>query len=213
MAIAGLIRSAFVSAQNYKKKLEKGEAERDLKEEVLVEALRGNIAVHVHAHRADDIATAVRISKEFELRLAIVHGTESGKIANFLSEENVPVIIGPSLTARVKRELEEISFRTPYELYKAGVLFAITSDAPVVPIKYLNLLAALSAKEGLPSGEALKAVTYYPIRIMELAGHKTHRGLIKPGYVADLVLWNDDPLSLTAKPQRVFIRGREALME
>jgi len=211
MGVAGIIRETFIKALNYKAKLEKGEAERDIVNEVLVEVLKGNIPVHVHAHRSDDIVTAVRIAKEFGLRLAIVHGTEGGKVASYLAKENVPVMVGPSLSSRVKRELEEISFETPYILYKAGVLFSITADAPVVPIKYLNLLASLSAAAGLPQIEALKGVTYYPVRIMEISGFKLYRGLIREGYVADLVLWSEFPLSWSAKPEKVFVRGQEAL--
>ncbi len=209
MSISAIIRKALYEAIHYGNRLRNNDPSEifDFVKEPLLKLLKGDIPAHIHAHRADDIATAMRIAKEFQIKIAIVHGTEAHKIAKRLADLNIPVINGPALTSRTKRELEELSFKTPLELYRSGVLFSITADAPVVPIKYLNLLASLAAREGLPSTEALKAITSYPAKILSLTKGDLKLGYLREGYQADVVIWSDHPLSWNAKVTNLIIRG------
>ncbi len=202
MGIVGVIRKALVETLSY---LSDEERKRDLVKEALSLVLNRKIPVHAHAHRADDIATAVRIAQEFQLKLVIVHGTESHKIKRFLAHHRIPVILGPSMTSRMKRELEEVSFDTAIALYQAGVKFSITVDAPVIPITYLRLMAGIANSRGLPSIEALKAITSSPAEILELKD----KGKLRKNFEATMVAWSGDPLQVNTKLVKAWIKGSE----
>ncbi|NLW24897.1 MAG: amidohydrolase [Clostridia bacterium] len=201
MATAALLRQAFIEADNYRRKKSR---ERDLKKENLVKALNREIPVRAHAHRADDILTALRIGKEFNLRMVIEHCTEGHKILPELLEAGVPVAVGPSLTNRSKVELGELSFKTPGLLAKAGLKVALITDHPVIPVRYLVLCAALAVKEGMEEKEALKALTVNPAKILEI---EDRVGSIRPGKDADLVIWSGFPLDIRSNPLQVYING------
>jgi imidazolonepropionase-like amidohydrolase len=215
LGTAAVIRGAFVAAANYLAKLDaeaaKPEADRkpvdrDLKLEALGRVLRREIPWRQHCHRADDIATAMRIAEEFGYDLVIDHGTEAHLVADLLAERNIPVIIGPLFTSRSKIELLNRSLANPGRLAKAGVTIAITTDHPVVPIHFLVHQATLAVKEGLDRDTALAALTINPARI---AGVDGRLGSIEPGKDADLVLWSGDPLDVFSRAQRALIGGRE----
>ena len=215
LGTAAVIRGAFVAAANYLAKLDaeaaKPEADRkpvdrDLKLEALGRVLRWEIPWRQHCHRADDIATALRIAEEFGYDLVIDHGTEAHLVADLLAARNIPVIIGPLFTSRSKVELLNRSLANPGRLARAGVTIAITTDHPVVPIHFLVHQATLAVKEGLDRDTALAALTINPARI---AGVDGRLGSIEPGKDADLVLWSGDPLDVFSRAQRALIGGRE----
>jgi len=161
MATAALLREALIQAQEYKKKLEQGKKdpdklpERDLKMEVLVRVLNREIPLKAHAHRADDIFTALRIAKEFNVNITLDHCTEGHRILDFLIEENAKVILGPLLSERSKIELKNLTFKAPGIFAKAGMKFALMTDHPVIPVHYLPVCAAIAVREGLDEMEAL----------------------------------------------------------
>jgi imidazolonepropionase-like amidohydrolase len=207
---ASVIRSALVAAANYLAEHESaaaGEpAKRDLKLEALGLALRREIPWRQHCHRADDIATALRIAAEFGTDLVIDHGTEAYLIADKIAAAGVPVVIGPLLTARSKVELRNRTIASPALLAAAGVTIAITTDHPVVPIHFLVHSATFAVREGLSPGEALRSVTITPARVMGIDGRL---GSIEPGKDADLVIWSGDPLDVMSRAERCLIAGRE----
>lgn len=204
MATAALLRQAFIEADTYRKKKKK---ERELKKENLLKVLEGEIPLRAHAHRADDILTAIRIAKEFGLKLIIEHCTEGHKIIEELVKAKVSTVVGPSLTSRAKVEMGEKSFKTPGILSKAGIPVALMTDHPVIPVQYLVLGAALAVKEGMEAKEALKAITLVPAQILEI---EERVGSIKKGKDADLVVWNDHPLDIRSNPEKVYINGELA---
>jgi imidazolonepropionase-like amidohydrolase len=210
LGTAAVIRQAFVDAQNYQTKLDNpndGEpVARDLKLEALGRVLRGEIPWRQHCHRADDIATALRIAQEFGYRLVIDHGTEAHLVTEQIAAAGVPVIIGPLFTSRSKVELRNRSLKNPGRLAAAGITIAITTDHPVVPIHFLIHQATLSVKDGLDPVTALRAVTINPARII---GCDDRLGSLEPGKSGDVVIWSGDPLDVMSRAERAFIAGQE----
>ena len=211
LGIASVIRSAFVEAQNYLDKLAHAEPDkaapaRDLTLEALGSVLRREIPWRQHSHRADDIATAVRIADEFGYELVIDHGTEAHLVADLLSSRGIPVLIGPLFTSRSKVELRNRSLANPGRLAAAGVEISIITDHPVVPINFLVYQAALAVKEGLDPVIALRAITIHPATVMGVADRV---GSLEVGKDADLVVWSGDPLDVMSRALTVYIAGRE----
>jgi len=215
LGVAAVIRGALVDANNYLQRIEaeqrKPEADRkpvdrDLKLEALGRVLRREIPWRQHCHRADDIATAIRIADEFGYDLVIDHGTEAYLLADVLAARDIPVIIGPLFTSRSKVELRNRSLANPGRLAEAGVTIAITTDHPVVPIHFLAHQAALSVKHGLDRDTALRALTINPATII---GIDDRLGTIEPGKDADLVIWSGDPLDVLSRVERAFMDGTE----
>jgi imidazolonepropionase-like amidohydrolase len=209
--VAAVIRDAFTKAQDYKARKENAAAEgkpfdRDNTLEVLVRVLDREIPWSQHCHRADDIATALRLAEEFGYRLIVNHGTEGHKIADLLAERGIPVVIGPLFTTRSKVELRERSLRNPGILERAGVELAITTDHPVIPIHFLVHQVTLAVKEGLDRATALRTITTTPAKIM---GLDDRVGSLKPGLDGDVVIWSGDPLDVLSRALRVFVQGRE----
>lgn len=212
MATAALIRDQLQKARRYEEALVRAEADKELdppeydsKCEALIPVLRGEEKVHFHAHRADDIFTAMRIAAEFGLDYVIVHGTEGGLIADELAEDKVRVLSGPLLCDRSKPELRNLTPATPGKLAEAGVPTAIITDHPVVPIQYLPLCAALAVREGMSEEDALAAITCNPAKI---CGIDDRVGTLEAGKDADFVVFRKNPLSLSARPEMVFISGQ-----
>jgi imidazolonepropionase-like amidohydrolase len=210
LGTAAVIREAFVQATNYQAKLAAAEdgkpVDRDLNLEALGRVLRREIPWRQHCHRADDIATAIRISQEFGYRLVIDHGTEAHLLADLIAELSIPVIIGPLLTSRSKVELRNRSLANPGKLAAAGITIAITTDHPVVPIHFLIHQATLAVKEGLDPETALRALTINPARIL---GVDDRIGSLAPGKDASLVIWSGDPLDVMSRAERAVLDGRE----
>jgi imidazolonepropionase-like amidohydrolase len=215
LGTAAVIRGAFVAAQNYQAKLaaaaqkdssERPVVDRDLKLEALSRVLRREIPWRQHCHRADDIATAMRMAREFGYDLVIDHGTEAHLLAGQIAAAQIPVIIGPLFTSRSKVELRNRSLANPGRLAAAGVTIAITTDHPVVPINFLIHQATLAVKEGLDPVTALQAVTINPARII---GVDDRIGSLTVGKDADLVIWSGDPLDVMSRAERAFLDGQE----
>jgi imidazolonepropionase-like amidohydrolase len=215
LGTAGVIREALVKAGNYLATLAAAEdsppgdrkpVDRDLNLEALGRVLRREIPWRQHCHRADDIATAIRLAREFGYELVIDHGTEAHLLADLIAAESIPVIIGPLFTSRSKVELRNRSLANPGRLAAAGVTIAITTDHPVVPIHFLIHQATLAVKEGLDRDVALRAVTINPARIL---GVGDRIGSLEPGKDADLVIWSGDPLDVMSRAERAYLDGRE----
>ena len=211
MATAAIIRENLQKALEYGEKLEKaaadGEEDKpdyDAKLEALLPVVRGELPVHIHAHRADDIATGVRIAKEFGLKCVIVHGTEAHLIPELLEQEGVPVITGPCLGDRSKPELANMTIESPAVLTLQGVKAAICTDHPEVPIQYLPLCAAMAVKGGMFPEAALAAITINPAQI---AGIDHRVGSLTPGKDADIVITTGHPINLLSRVLAVFIGG------
>jgi len=211
MGTAALLRQAFVDAQNYREKLEQGRndpeklPERDLGLEAINLVLDKKIPLRAHAHRADDLMTAIRIAREFNVDLVLDHCTEGHKIADIIKEYGYPAVIGPSLINRSKVELKDKTFETPGILARSGVKVAIMTDHSVTPIEYLPLCAALAVRNGMDEEDALKAITLWPAEIL---GINDRMGSLEEGKDADIVVWERKPLSLEAVPMAVLINGK-----
>ena len=211
LGVAAVIRKAFVDAQTYTARRDaaaaKGEPfERDLGKETLAAVLAGELAWDQHTHRADDIATALRLADEFGYRLVVNHGTDAASIADVLAERDVPVIFGPMFTARSKVELRDRAIENLGVLARAGVRVAITTDHPVVPINFLVHQASLAVKEGLDRDTALRALTVNPAQFL---GLDDRVGSLTPGLDGDVVVWSGDPLDVTSRAEHVFVTGTE----
>ncbi len=213
MATAALIREELSKAMEYQDKQAKADQDPDAdmpdydaKLEALVPVLKGEVPAHFHAHRADDIATAVRISQEFGLKYVIVHGTEGYKISDLLAGQGAAVITGPCLTDRSKPELVGQTLENPALLARAGVQVAICTDHPETPIQYLPLCAAMAVRGGMEEEAALAAITCNPARI---AGIDHRVGTLTPGKDADIVVTSGHPFDWNGKITAVFLEGKQ----
>lgn len=208
MTTAALIRTTLQKAQEYAAKRGGGRGDFDPKLEALIPVLKGELPVHIHAHRADDIATALRLSKEFGLNCVIVHGTEGRFLAKELAAAGVSVITGPNLTDRSKPELRNAALENAAELAAAGVRVAVCTDHPVIPIQYLPLCAGLAVRGGMSEEAALAAITKNPAEILNL-GHRL--GTLEAGKDADIVVTPGSPFSATNAPSAVILSGKRVV--
>lgn len=213
MATAALLRESFMKAREYKQLLDnyKIDSENnekpdiDIKLEALIKVLNREIPLKAHAHRADDILTAIRIAKEFDLRITIEHCTEGHLITDILKEEGVAAVSGPILSDRSKIELRNQTVASPGILSKSGIKVALMTDHPCLPIQYLPLCAAIAAREGMDEEEALKAIT---INAAEITGIDDRVGSLTPGKDADIVIFNGHPLDLKTRVVCTIINGQ-----
>lgn len=216
MAIAALFRKAMFDAQEYAAEKEKAKSDPDKKPdmdmamEALLPVLSGDLLLKVHAHRADDILTALRIAREFHLRISLEHCTEGHLIANELKNQidalgGVPIILGPLLSERSKVELRNLTFRAPAVLKGAGIEFALMTDHPVIPIQYLPVCAALAVREGLDEETALAAITLHAARAV---GLDDRIGSLEVGKEADLAVFDNHPFDFRARCTMTMINGQ-----
>ena len=213
MGIAALMRENLVKASNYLHKREAHELandptkvfERDIKMEHIGMVLRGEIPMRWHAHRSDDILTALRIRDEFGFEMVLDHATEGHLVADELVKRNIPAVVGPTLSSKYKVELKNRSLVTPGVLTRAGVKVALTTDHWVVAVQYLHLALVMAVKEGLAREVALRTVTINPAEIMGVGGRI---GSIAAGKDADVVVWSGDPLDIYQRAEQVFIDGK-----
>lgn len=212
MSTAAKLREALMKAQEYDaKKQAAGDdpAKRpplDVKLEALLPVLHGEVALKAHAHRADDIFTAIRIAKEFGVRLTLEHVTEGHLIAEDLAQEDYPMAVGPSLTHASKFELRNKTFTTPGILAKAGCRVSIITDSPVIPQSYLPLCAALAVRAGMDPFDALRAIT---IRPAEHIGAADRVGSIERGKDADFVVMDGPWDAVSSGVKAVFVNGEK----
>ncbi|MHA2170696.1 MAG: amidohydrolase [Candidatus Kariarchaeaceae archaeon] len=224
MAVASLIRKSFHEATDYQKEWEefmdkknreelKEDAEQvyvkppkyDMGKEILLKVLNREIPVRNHCHRADDIATAIRLSEEFGYKLVLDHATESYKIKEFVVEKKIPVVIGPLFGVPTKREARDKSMHTPGIMMQAGAMVCITTDAPVVPIDGLRDTLIMAIRAGLPEDRALETITINPARVLELDDRV---GSLKAGKDADFLIFNGNPLDGRNKVMQTYIDGK-----
>ena len=208
MQISALLRETLEKTKEYMKKKELGkDVAYDQKLEAMIPVVKREIPLKCHAHRADDILTVIRIAKEYDIKVTLDHVTDARCIIPQIKESGFPCICGPALTHKSKFELANMSFETPNELYKAGILFSIITDSPVVPQQYLSLSAALAVKAGLPEYEAIKAITINPAKIL---GLDNRVGSIKEGKDADFVICTKNILDTTNEIKDVYVDGKKA---
>lgn len=211
MATAAILRETLMKANEYKRKLDDAGEDSskkpsfDMKMEAMLKVINREIPFKAHAHRADDILTAIRIAKEFGVRLTLEHCTEGHLIAHHIKDEGLTAVVGPSFGHRSKFELKNLTFDTPGILSKAGVKVAIMTDHPVVPLKHLSLCAALAVKAGMEEEEALKAITINAAEILEL---DDRIGSLKEGKDGDIVIWERHPFDVMSEVLYTIIDGK-----
>ena len=203
MGVAGLLRQELTKACQYYKK--RGQVEPDFHYEAWVPVLEKKIPLKAHVHRVDDIFTAIRIAKEFDLCMTLDHCSEGHLIAEELAAEGFPAIVGPDLASRNKIEVQNMAFKTAGVLARAGVLVAITTDHPVSLIQSLPLCAGLSVKAGLSMQEGLRAITINAARICGVADRM---GSVEVGKDADFAIFDGNPMEVFTNTLLTVIDGK-----
>lgn len=211
MATAALLKENLYKAKNYVDQKDEAaendevdEPEFDYKLEALEKVIRREIPLKAHAHRADDILTALRIAKQFNVDITVDHCTEGSLIVDELIKRDAKIILGPLICERSKIELKNSSAKTAGILSKAGIKIALMTDHPVIPIQYLPMTAAVAAKEGMDEIEALKAIT---INAAEIVGIADRVGSIEVGKDADIIIIDGHPFDIRAKVKYVLVNG------
>lgn len=192
MGIAAMLREELQKAINYRDAKAAGKNAFDAKYEAMIPVVNGELPLKIHAHRADDLFTAIRIAKEFDLKITLDHVTDGALIAEELAKENIPLIVGPSWGGRTKQELDNKSYATAGILHNAGCMVCITTDAPVIPIDKLPLTAGLCVAEGMPLEAAWDAITINPAQVLGIADRV---GSLEVGKDGDVVVWTANPLT------------------
>ncbi len=214
MGSAAILRKTLRRAQAYDKKLRAGEEDpskvpdTDLGLLALVKVIRKEIPLRVHAHRADDIVTAVRIAEEFDIEYSIEHCTDGAVIADFLGKRKARVNLGPSMWHRAKIETRAISPKTAGILCEAGCRVSLISDHPFHPINYTSVAAGLTWAYGMSEEDTLRAITLTPA---ETLGVEDRVGSLDKGKDADFVVWTGHPLRIRSRIESVYIEGIRVL--
>lgn len=211
MGNAWLLRKCIEDALEYRHHKEEAEKSgsyfrTDIGMENMLPLLNREIPLHAHVHRADDICTAIRIAREYNLRLVLVHCTDGVSVLNYLKQFDYPVILGPTINPRSKLECMAKRFETAGIMSRAGIKVCLTADHDVTPIYYLPVYGAQAVKAGLDEVEGLKALTRNPAEVLGIGGRK---GEIKEGKDADLVIWSGRPFDSCTKAETVFIMGKK----
>ena len=211
MGTASILRENLFKAKLYIEKQNKAletpdkVPDLDMKMEALAKVIKKEIPLKAHVHRADDILTALRIAKEFDIDITLDHCTEGHLIVDYLKEGiQSGIILGPALSNRSKVELQNLTFETPGILSKAGLKVAIMTDHPVIPLQYLPVCAGIAAREGMDEEEALRAITINPAEIL---GIESIVGSLEIGKDADIVIYSGHPFDLRSKVQFVMVNG------
>lgn len=201
MGIASALREFLIECKNYAEKHDK----YDKRLEPMIPIMRKEKYLKIHVHQALDIATAIRICEEFDLKYTLDHVTSGLEIINFLNtKKNIPLLLGPSLGNRSKVELLGKNFDDMVKVAQNRDVCLIT-DSPVIPLQYLALCAGIAISKGMPYDKAIEAVTINPARVMDV---DDRIGSIEIGKDADLVIWKEKPLIFIQDPEYVFINGK-----
>ena len=211
MGNAWLLRKCIEDALEYRHHKEEAEKSgsyfrTDIGMENMLPLLNREISLHAHVHRADDICTAIRIAREYNLRLVLVHCTDGVSVLDYLKQFDYPVILGPTINPRSKLECMAKRFETAGIMSRAGIKVCLTADHDVTPIYYLPVYGAQAVKAGLDEVEGLKALTRNPAEVLGIGDRK---GEIKEGKDADLVIWSGRPFDSCTKAETVFIMGKK----
>lgn len=209
MSVAALLREELFEAQKYnqnkKNAIKNGDSfDEVFRKECWLPVINREIPLKAHVHRTDDILTAIRIAKEFNLKLTLDHCTEGHLISQEIREAGFPAIVGPSLAIRNKIETQNADFKTAGILHKAGVKVAITTDHPVTRIQDLPICAGFAAREGLGIEEGLKAIT---INAAEICNVSDRVGSIEIGKDADVAIFDGNPMEVFTKTLYTIIDG------
>ncbi len=206
MANASVMRENLFKAKEYLKKKSDKKAKQsfDLKMENLSKVIKKKVPARIHCHRADDIITAIRITKEFKINSVIEHATDGHKIPKQIKKAKLPCCVGPTLIGRMKEELKDRTIETVKVLVENGVDVAIVTDHPVLPLHALPMCAGYALKTGLSEEEILKTITINPAKI---CGMEKKVGSIEKGKQADLVLWSGNPFFPDSQVEKVWIKG------
>ncbi len=215
MGVAALLREELAKAKRYAEQIEAAEKDPakerpfDFRLEAMLPVIRREIPLKCHAHRADDILTALRIAEEFDIDVTLDHCTDGHLIADILARKGKPVLVGPSLGDKSKFELKNKTFATPGILHKAGLEVCIITDAPVIPLYYLPLAAGLAVREGMPEEAAWRAITLNPAKV---AGVADRVGSLEAGKDADIAVFDENPLKcIQARARAVFVGGQRVV--
>lgn len=217
MAVAALLREQLFKAKRYAAEVDAAEKDPtktrpfDMQLEALLPVIRKQIPLKAHAHRADDILTALRIAREFDLDITLDHCTEGHLIVDQLVKAGKPVLVGPSLGSKSKIELREKTFETAGILDRAGLEVCIITDAPVIPLYYLPLCAGLAVKAGMKEESAWRAITINPAHVVGIADRV---GSLEVGKDADIAIFEGNPLrDIQCRTKAVFVGGKQVVGE
>ncbi|WP_121958275.1 amidohydrolase [Petrotoga sp. 9PWA.NaAc.5.4] len=208
---AAIIRDYFIKVKNYMKKKElakkdgKDFSEIDIKYEIGEKVLKKEIPARIHAHRKDDILTAIRLAEEFNFDLIIEHATEAYKIADYIKEKNIPLILGPLLGFRTKLETRDMSFESISIINEKGILCSLMCDHPVIHLEYASIQAATALRYGAKEEDLLKMLTINPAKILKI---DSRVGTIDAGKDADLVIWSGHPFEFKSYVEKTIIEGK-----
>ncbi len=206
MATAAILREALFKTQQYLRKKEKGDDVFDMKLEAMIPVLKGEIPAHIHAHRADDILTAMRVANEFGIKFNMIHTSDAVLVKEQLKKNNVEFCMGPTLGVSTKPETKNKTFASYGEVQRFGCTMAITTDHPVLAIETLPVCAMMAIKNGMDEMEALKAIT---INAAKVANIDERVGSIKVGKDADIVIFDGNPMEIATQTKAVFIDGKK----
>lgn len=212
MGTMALIRELLIKSQNYMQQLDEWEddsdnndkPEFDMKLEAMIPVLKKEIPVKIHAHRADDICSALRLKKEFDIDVTIEHCSDGDAVSSVLEREKVPVMLGPTLSDRSKPELKNLTFATYKNLSDRGIDVAIITDHPEITIGNLPLCAVMAVKHGMDEKKALEAVTITAAKNCRI---EDRVGSLEMGKDADIAVFTDLPTRFDSECEMVFIDG------
>lgn len=220
MAVASLLRKTLADAAEYNEKInaagddESKLPKKDHSLEAMLPVIRRELPLKIHAHRIDDIMTAIRIAKEFNIRVTLDHFSEGYMYIDLIKDDiealGAGVIVGPYMSDRSKIELRNASMEAPAILNKKGVKFAIMTDHPVIPIQYLPVCAAVAVREGLPERAALEAITKNPAEILGLSDRL---GTLEPGKDADIAVYRGHPFDFRTRCVMTLVNGKKVHCE
>lgn len=211
MGTAALLRELLFKTKRYLEDKEAGKNPAfDMKLEAMIPVIKGELPLKAHAHRADDILTAIRIAKEFGVKLTLDHCTDGALIADELAKEQYPAFVGPTFGSKSKIELANKSFETPKILSEAGVTVSIITDSPVIPLENLPMCAALAVKAGLDMETAWRAITINPANS---TGIGDRVGSLEVGKDADIVIWTGDPMTVVGAESYTTILNGEIVYQ
>lgn len=205
MAIAGMLREELVNARSYLEKRDQDNVDYNLHYEAWRPVFAREIPLKAHVHRVDDIFTAIRIAKEFDLNMTLDHCSEGHLIAEEIVASGFPAIVGPDLASRNKIEVQNVAFKTAGILANAGVMVSVTTDHPVSLIQSLPLCVGLSVKHGLSMEDGFKAMT---INAAKICGVSDRIGSIEPGKDADIAVFDGNPMEVFTNTLMTIIDGQ-----
>jgi imidazolonepropionase-like amidohydrolase len=196
----------YKTKEEGKKPTEPTKPDKNIKYEAMIPVLKKKVPLRAHAHQSNDIISAIRLAKEFDVNIAIDHCSEGYMILDFLIENNIPAIIGPTMSYKSKIETRNKTWSSIGKLYDAGLLVALTSDHPVTHCQYQLIYGILSHREGLSRQGTFEILTINGAKIL---GLENRIGSLEPGKDADIILLNGDPLDARSKVMKVFIDGEK----